>query len=351
MLMHILRRVALTVLSPLFVFLVMATAIIAGFARTAMQPEAVKGLVAESGLYDTIVPSLLQQQKVISTPLGSISASDPAVQKAAGQAVPPKYVQQNAETAIDSLYAWLDGKVSQPSLNFNFGEQNSVFADNIAAGVQQKLAGLPACSTAQSITIARSGSFDALNATCLPRGVTAAGVAQQVKAYMNSNGSFLDKPLISTTDFKDDKGRSIFNERYKDIPIYYQLAKKMLWILAMLTALVGIGIVLLSATRAAGLKHIGLNLLIVGLLILIFSWVLNRTVNTSLVPKITIGNAALQQGVRNLATDLTRQIDKNYWFFGGLYVALGTLAVGSSLYLSKRNRPSAATQTAVRKKS
>lgn len=350
--MHILRRIALAVLSPLFIFLLMVTAIIIGFTRTATQPEAVKRLAAQSGLYDTIVPSLLQQQKVISTPLGSISASDPAVQQAAGQAVPPKYVQQNAEAAIDSIYAWLDGKVSQPSLNFNLGGQNPSFADNMAARVQQKLVGLPVCSTAQSLAIARAGSFDALNATCLPRGITAAGISQQVKDYLQANGSFLDKTRITTADLKDKNGQTIFErDGIKSIPPQYQLAKNAPWILTSLAILTGTGIVLLSRTRAAGLKHIGLNLVIIGLLMLVFSWALNRTVNTSLVPKIAMDNIVLQQGVRNIATGLTRQTTKNYYFFGGIYVALGILAVSSWLYLNKRNRLSTAVQSSVRKKS
>src|SRR5665213_3776080 len=107
--MDILKKLALGVLSPLFIVLLFATAFDIGFVRTATHPVTVKKLVAESGIYDSVVPSVLQQTKSIQTDVGTISASDPAIQKAANAAISPQFVKQNTETAIDSVYKWLDG--------------------------------------------------------------------------------------------------------------------------------------------------------------------------------------------------------------------------------------------------
>jgi len=100
-----------------------------------------------------------------------------------------------------------------------------------------------------------------------------------------------------------------------------------------------VGIVFLSSTWQKGLRHIGINLVVIGLIMLVFSYALNRTVSTKVVPKIKLENAVLQTDIRNLATDLTQQIDKNYWFFGGLYTALGAGGIAAAEVFRRRNMP------------
>jgi hypothetical protein len=341
--MHIIRRLVLGLISPLFVVLLLVTAFDVGFIKTATHPTTVKKLISESGLYDSLVPSVLQQNKTISTPVGDVSATDPEIQKAVTSAVTPQAVQQNVEGAIDNIYQWLNGQVAQPTFKIDFSSSSGSIAANIANVVQSKTANLPTCTTAQSLAITRNGQFDAINATCLPRGVTAASLADQVRSGLASD-SFFDKAKLSAADFKNGSGQSVFSDKLKSAPKQYQNAKKTPFILTLLTILTGVGIVFLSRTRLIGLRHVGINLVIVGVLMLVLSWGLNRAVGTKIVPKIKIdNNAVLQTDVRNLATDIAQQVDKNYWFFGGIYTILGAGAIGGSIYLSKKPRHAAVT--------
>src|SRR3982751_1953242 len=107
--MNVFRKISLGVLSFLFVSLLFITAFDVGFVRTATHPATVKKLVAESGIYDTAVTSLLQQAKSINTDVGTVSGSDPTIVKAANQTITPQFIKQNAEMTIDSVYGWLDG--------------------------------------------------------------------------------------------------------------------------------------------------------------------------------------------------------------------------------------------------
>ena len=317
------KKLALGILSPLFIFLLFATAFDIGFVRTATHPDTVKKLIAESGVYDSLVPNILQQTKIIETPLGNFSTADPAVQKATGQAITPQYVKQNAEAAIDNIYQWLDGSVAQPSFKFDLAGPKTSFANSVAASVQQRLAGLPACTSPQSAQILQGGQLDVNNISCLPRGVSAQTAAGQVKSSL-SDSDFLDKVDLSASSIKGSNDQPVFGQPgVKDVPKQYQLAKKTPLILSLLTILSGAGIVFLSSTWQKGLRHIGINLVIIGVIMLIFSYALNRAVSTKIVPKIKIDNAILQQDVRSLVTDLGQQIDKNYWFFGGLYAVAG----------------------------
>jgi hypothetical protein len=87
------------------------------------------------------------------------------------------------------------------------------------------------------------------------------------------------------------------------------------------------------------LRHIGINLLIIGLVMMLFAWALNRTVGNNITPKIKIDNAVLQQDIRSLVTDVSQQVDKNYWYFSGLYTALGLAAISSVEIWRRKNRP------------
>lgn len=338
-LMNIAKKLALGILSPLFVFLLLATAFDIGFVRTATQPGTVKKLISESGLYDTLVPNILQQTKNIETPIGNFSTTDPAIQKAATQAVSPQYIQQNAESAIDNVYQWLDGKVEQPTFKFDLSGPKNNFSQSVAAAAQQRLSGLPACSNAQSLQILESGQLDVNTISCLPRGVSAETAAATVKASL-ANSGFLDKVDLSASSIKDSNNQPVFEQtKIKNIPKQYQRAKKIPPVLSILTILTGVGIVFLSSSWQKGLRHVGINLVVIGVVMLLFSWALNRTVSTKIVPKIKVDNAVFQTDIRKLATDLSQQIDKNYWFFGGLYTVVGAGSITAAEVFRRRALP------------
>jgi hypothetical protein len=53
-------------------------------------------------------------------------------------------------------------------------------------------------------------------------------------------------------------------------------------------------------------------------------------VSTKIAPRITVDNAILQQDIRQLVTDVAQQVDRNYWFFGGLYTVLGAGSIAGA---------------------
>jgi hypothetical protein len=336
--MNIAKKLALGVLSPLFITLLFATAFDIGFVGTATHPPTVKRIISESGIYDSVVPSVLQQTKSIQTDVGTISASDPAIQKAANAAISPQYVKQNTETAIDSIYKWLDGAIAQPDFKIDLAGPKASFAQSVSGSIQQRLAALPACSRIETSQVLASGDY--LNAGCLPIGVSPSAASAQVMASLTDSKDFLGNTTLSAGSIKNgDSQKSVFNDQLKSAPKQYQRAKKTPLILSVLTILTGVGIVFLSSTWQKGLRHVAINLVVIGLLMLAFSYALNRVVSTKVVPKIKVDNAVLQTDIRNLATDLTQQIDKNYWYFGGLYTVLGAGGIAAAEIFRRRAAP------------
>src|SRR3569833_61142 len=331
--MNILKKIILVLITPLFSFLLFATAIDYGFVHTASHPATIKKLVADSGVYKDVAPSILAHADNISTTVGDLSASDPAVKSAANAALSPAFVLKDTESALDSVYAWLDGKTTQPTFSVDLTGVKTGFADSLSASVEQRLASLPRCTSASQVS-----SVDLVNASCLPAGVTPQAAAAQIKDSLN-NGSFIDQTKLSASDIKNgDSNQSVFANQ--NVPKNYQRAKKTPYILGLLSVLVAAAIVFLSAGRRRGVRRVAITLLVIGVLMMVFSWVLNKLIVGHAIPKIQIqGNPLLQTDIRNLATDLAQLIDKNYWFFGSIYSVIGAASLGWLWYSGRSVAP------------
>ena len=331
----------LALLTPLLILLLYTTALDWGVVHTLGQPNNVKTILAESGIYDSIIPSLLDQAKQQTSAQGDISLSNPAVKAAAAQALPSSYIQNQTNTIIDSVYAWLNGATPQPDFQINLASAKATFADSLATQVQQRAATLQVCAASVDIS-----TYDALSATCLPRGITPQAAADSVKQNILSGKGFLDNPVISADQLKNGNSqKSVFADQLKTLPAQYQKAKKTPLLLIVSTIVVAALIYFLSSSKRAGLKHLGVTVLIVGLLMLVFSWSLNKSVSSFAVPKIKLDNAVLQANVRNLVIDLTQRVDKNYWMFGAIYTTLGAIALCAPYIINKKGSASPQTES------
>lgn len=331
--------IALTPLLPLFLF---ALAFDYGVISTVGNVTKVKHTLSDSGIYSSVVPSLLKQNGQISTALGNISASDPLVQQAVKAAVPTAQVQKNSEVAIDNLYAWLNGKTDQPSFNLNFAGSSDSFAASLSDSLKQKLASLPACTTPLTVS-----SFDALNATCLPPGVSANSAANILKNDLSSSGNLLSGATISSNDFKgNNPQKTVFQDQLSSAPKQYHRLKTLPTVLAVLAVITAASLIFLRPTLKSGLRHTGTAILVVGLIMLIFAYLFNLIVAKRMVSNIHNDNLVLQQNIKTLASDLSQSIDRNYWTFGALYSLVGGGLVASP-YLLNRGKPKVVAEKAV----
>jgi hypothetical protein len=333
------KRLLLIFLSPLLPIFLFALAFDWGIVQTVGNANSVKHILSESGLYNSIIPSVLKQNGQIDTSLGSISATDPLVIQAVNKAVPPANVQKNVEGAIDNIYLWLDGKTPQPTFDINLTGSQGDFAKNLADEVQQKLASLPVCTTPYTAT-----SFDALNATCVPPGISADTAAKALQADLSS-GSGFGQASISASDLKGNTpGQSIFSDQLKDAPKQYQALKKTPVILAVLSILTAAALIFLRPTWRAGLRHVGISVVIVGVSMLVFSWLFNAALTKRVVPNLKVTNQALQTNLRQGISDLSVKIEHNYWLFGGVYTLAGAAMIAAPMFLGrpKQAAPAAA---------
>ena len=344
--MNILRKLSLVLLAAILPFLLLILAFDYWVINTVSHPATVKKIIADSGAYTNLIPSALDQASNNSGGSGSVSLSDPAVKSAAEQVFSPQFLRQSTENILDGVYNWLDGKVPQPDFRIDLSGKKADFAALVAAHASQVASGLPRCSLAQSEALSRQGNdFDVFGAKCLPPATTPASVSADIKKNLSSNKDFLKDPVITAGSLKDKKAnRSVFeDQKIKKLPSFYQSAKKTPFVISFLVLLILIGILFLSSSRRRGFRRIGIALLVVGLIMLIFAYGVGRIDTNRLVPdKNSLSNQTVVEDARRAARDVLGLLRGNYWFFGGLYAALGAAAILASVYWKRRPQPAEA---------
>src|ERR1035437_3799243 len=104
------RRVLLGLTVPILAFLLFAAAFSTGLVHTFSSPTPVKHIISDSGIYNSVLSSSLDQASPIIGNGLKIPFSNKVLRKAAATTFPPQFIKQNTETIIDSVYRWLDGK-------------------------------------------------------------------------------------------------------------------------------------------------------------------------------------------------------------------------------------------------
>ena len=322
----------MVILSPIFVALLFVTAVDVGVVRTVSHPASVEKILSGSGIYNSLVPALTKQAGQSNGAGGQIDLTNPAIQQAVQQSFTPTLIQTDVNTALNSIYKWMDGTTTLPDFRIDLSGAKTAFATNVGAAAEARAKTLPACSTAFSST-----NFDPFGDTCLPGVLTPAEVGTNAKDNILNGNGFLNDPVITANTVKTgNSGKSIFADQLKNVPVNYQRAKKTPIAFSVLTILLAVAIVFLYSSRSKGLRHIGITLLGVGILMLAVSWGLNKVVSTNLAPNIKITNTVLQDKVRVLVVDLAQAVDKNLWTFGGLYSILGAGAIATPIIIKLR---------------
>lgn len=331
--MRVVRRVLLGLIVPILILLLFATTLSTGLVQTFANPAPIKHIISDSGIYNSVLDNSLDQASPMTVDSSQIPFSDILLRKAAVATFTPQFIKQNTETVVDSIYGWLNGETPLPDFYIDLSSQKQAFAANIAQSVQQRLASLPACTTLSILT-----DFDALNATCLPVGITPNAAAASLKSDILNGQGFLDNPIITADSIRaSGDSQSIFTDQLKNAPQFFHDAKLAPSVLAALSVLAAIAVILLSRVKKLGLRKVGFTLLISGVLMLLFAWGINHIVMNNIVPKISLDTSSLQTSIRSIMVDIVKSIDRCWWYFGAIYSALGLAAILGITYWAKKS--------------
>ncbi|HET9174226.1 MAG TPA: hypothetical protein VFN56_02995 [Candidatus Saccharimonadales bacterium] len=335
------RRFVVYFLSSVLFVSLLAIAITTALNLDFHSPDKVETWLSQSGVYTHVVPYAIQQSQKNTTDQANtdslVSLGDAQVQHAVQAAFSPQDIQKAVNTFLNANYAWLEGKTATPQFSIDLSENKAAMAANLAQYSKSRAAHLPSCTPAQLLELENtSQTYNILNATCIPSGVTPATAAQVVQTDALTTQSFLPNTSLTPTNIGQQNliragatsqaPQTPYYASLSFLPIVYIWATRLPWILGGLSVACAIGILMLAGTRRQGLRRITYIAATTGAIILVLSFV-----STTILARSAVVHAVahsdfglLQQSILNVIHTALVSLAHTELWFGAAYLALST---------------------------
>lgn len=145
--------------------------------NTIGQPDKIKTIASESGIYDAVAETARQQ--LISSNVVTSQLPNDLVNNALSKAINGPAVQKIAEPVISSTYVWLGSSTPEPDISINTDSIRNEVATSIATGVTERFASLPICKPGQI-----PNTSDLANIDCVPQELASNLNAEQLKNFI-----------------------------------------------------------------------------------------------------------------------------------------------------------------------
>lgn len=289
-------------------------------------PDLLKKSVEESRLYDTIVSHVIRSSEEAMQQQG-FPIDDPEVKDAIEDAFPKKTFKKYSENVIDSIYAWLDGKVDEPDYRINLSPVKQKLAEEVGDYAFRRYAGLPVCSPAQLRSL--SSEVDPFKVYCKVPGIEPNQVRRDVMNKINESSELLSNAVITVKDLpKDAQGNTVF-DNLSYLPAVAKFVRISPWIFGILSLAMAAALIVLNG-RHSGVRVVGVILVGTGTFLLIGTLILSFAFSQVNKPGGALNIAAagsFQEPVLSIARTLNTETTKNLIIFSVAYIALGLLAL------------------------
>lgn len=306
----------------------LAFGVFAGIHHLLGSPEPVKTALHKSGLYEAVTSEAQHaaRQNPDQDWAAGIPLDDPKVQAAIAKAIPPEFVRQQAEGAIDNIYAWLHGKTQTTDFGFDFLQVQARLAYNLADYSQQHLASLPACRGGEIPNLEQP-----LSSKCLPSGFDIEQASAQVRNDILHNDELQKNTNFTISNLKDSSGQAI-EQKFSKVPAVYEQVKWSMYISGLLAVLLAVAVVFTNDRLYTGFKRLGFTALIVGAICVATAWTLTQALHSASYKLAESGSDAyIQASTTKLIEHLSQ--DMRNW---GLWYGLGLMAAGVAALVAWR---------------
>lgn len=343
--MLMLRKALVALAAVLFGVFLYSTVLSASL-RYTLQASHVKKWLSNSGIYNNLVDSALENmEKNPPKPsdTSEVPLSDPAVRKIITSALTPQFLQNSSEQVIDGTFRWLNGQVKTPDFKINISGLKTNIINGVADYARSRYNSLPICP-ARTLP----SSTDVFQINCRPaRGFNIEPSVASFKQQLTDSKDFLPNSTIDSANLSLNQQSGSSNqkpifERLNKLPKAYQWLKIAPFILGFITLGLMAAVIFGSNSRRGGLKRVAIALIAAGLLLIIGVFItsagLDKAEQAILTSKSQQASPVIQKDViaiiRSAAADLSRP---TLWF-GILFV---TAAIGAFVYLIiSRNKQS-----------
>jgi hypothetical protein len=309
-----LRRLSIYLLGLLLGLCLILLASSAVFRFVIADANTVKGLLRDSGAYQTftssIVDTLAKEQK---GPDNSIPVNDPAIKKIINDAFNPEVLQENSEAFIDSLYVWLEDGSQTANIKIDFAKSRQSLINGLSKYGEARLSSLPDCPPNQP-----QSDIDVFRAKCLPAGANVEDIVSQFKKQLKNDQDFLANTDISSQDIGNDIGLTGVFDESSNVPNIYQKLKLSFLVLIGLITILSASIVWLTPEKRQAAKRLikvftGAGVSII-FLAASFKYLIPRTFDNDAFK----ANQVSDRVIVPLASEFVSAIGNMYLIFGSL---------------------------------
>jgi hypothetical protein len=294
------------------------------------KPATVKNALTDSGAYTVLVNNTLSQKQ------GELSAylpvDQPEVQKAVEDAFSTSYLQRTTEHNIDATYAWIHGDTAKPRYSADLSEPKQALANNISQLVNQKLAGLPACTK----LVVPTTLDDILNLTCRPVGFSTEYLTSAAQSAVEQSSLF-DQVVAPVLTLQDKQGKSL-TDSLSILPTVYHYFVISLFVMPVILVLSGLAVIFGGETKRQGVKRIARSLIVTGILTVLLSflavWLLGKA--AGLAAGSSSDLILVEGKIVEIAHIIGRQLRNWLAGIGGGYAGLGIVMLVGMYLLGKK---------------
>lgn len=290
--------------------------------------DTAKNTLQESGIYKEVTPALIEANTKNADPVFRAALADPRLQELINAAIPESYVAAEAEKNIDGLYAWLQGKTNTFTPETRIDDIQKRVEEATVAYATERAAALPRCT---SVAAAQASAAQPLAATCIPAGVTPAIIAEQIRSKGLAQSAELpeqNQPITSPeTNTVRDTALRIIN---------------LFWVMVVATIILCAAYVALSDNHRAGIRKLGILLLITALglaITTIVSFVIRSGVTQDMQA------SPFEQALLNIVREAVYSATKLFAAWAAAYGLIGLLLV--LLFRKQPDKPATSATPAV----
>lgn len=296
-------------------------------------PDAIKGALQESGIYQaslsTTLTASLEDQTGVEE--GTFDVSNPLVSDALDTALTENKMQSSVEKAIDGIYAWLWGETAYPDFQIDFEQEKATFIEAIADNAVERVSTLPFCSPDQ---LQNFQEIDPLTIECRPP-IDLQTQRQVVVSQLQNNANFLEDTTVEGEQLFEEFKRHDSAGIIDKLPQATQLARLLPWVSLLAAAIFTGSIILLSHDRRRDFRKIAVVLLTTGALLVIIQLLFLFLVSQVEAQGAFGGASDTNQPLVNFLGELQWKFAKPMLAVAGTYLIVGT---GILLYLRSRKQ-------------
>lgn len=219
------------VIASVFLGIILYTTIVVGLplvglSRIATDPEKVKALLNESGIYrnavEIVVETIDEESDENSFDMIIIEGDDSDLSEILSNVFTEKWLQENVEKAIDGTYAWLKGETYLPEFQIDVTTPKTQFVSSISDKIQDRVNLLPVCTEEEMESFTSGEEYNILNAVCLhpDYNISELDVLDEKILESFEEQEFFKKDAIYSEDFVDSN-----DDINQNVRSFYKLAQ------------------------------------------------------------------------------------------------------------------------------